>query len=444
MPIDALPSELLEAILEALWRDLDELPHMKERKRTELSRCSLVCKFWCAPARKLLFRDIVYSFRRVPGGGLARWEALHHDTDGRWGTRLNEPETVPYKTLEMFVAFLRTVPDVARAVQRLTLRCYPSEWQRSWGAPQAIFSERDRVDPALLASLLHALPNLTQLTTHTVVPAHPRAFAHPTLKALTILYEAMVPESGDPEVVLRCFPMVTELVLRDGGRDTGRWPALAAVGRPPLALHSLRLIELSFLPPGLRGMLTASGTVHALRSLWLERIQETALPAVQVLLNAVGPSLHCIRYYIETYDDLNAVDDHQAIDFTPCRALQKLTVSAEGVLDFHLERWDSALGAVTSIFTAMTASPGIAYPELKEVTVELLLEVVDPNMNPQRRYRQASALDEALNVLVECSSVRKVTVRYVGDPDLEDEGEGRTLVEAILPKLHRLGRLEIE
>ena len=128
---ERLPPELWSVIFSKLRELALDDPQYASKLPKDLGRCSLVSKQWCALAQENLFRSIRYSFRRTPQNGLAEWANLQHGKDGRWGQHFGEKENVPYKTLEMFVSFLRAHPHITRRIQQLSLVCFPSEWRFS-------------------------------------------------------------------------------------------------------------------------------------------------------------------------------------------------------------------------------------------------------------------------------------------------------------------------
>ncbi|GJE88417.1 hypothetical protein PsYK624_045000 [Phanerochaete sordida] len=445
--IHDLPAELLHAIFEWLWLHGWSQLRPNQDSYRDLKNASLVCSDWRAQACRCLFRDFCYSFQRVPDKD--KWAGVRHGKDGRWGQHFGEPEKVPYKTLEELLAFLQNRPDIATSVKSLRLTCYPTQWRTEAG-PQFSrqFSAGDRIDPAMLASLLRLLPQLSLLRTRSVVPTGPLAPGFqidlPALKCLIVSFNSRQAESRDAEMLLRCFATVPHLELQGNPSGVGgAWQVVAAPDTESrLALERLTLVNVSSIAPGLLHTLVHSPTVHSLRVLRLEAVRASALPAVQAIINAAGAGVTTVRF--DTLTASEHARQAQVLDFSACQALERLTLSID-LEPENREQMEAALATATAIFGALTAGPGAALRNLTDIVLELCIDVLQHDGSDDGHAEaDGTHLEQALDALIERSSVTKITVYCVCDPDAEAERAAVDMVKNLFPGLHNRQRLEIE
>lgn len=110
------------------------------------------------------------------------------------------------------------------------------------------------------------------------------------------------------------------------------------------------------------------------------------------------------------------------------------------------DQLQTAFSAVASVFAAMTASDQTVYRDLQEVTLEMLLDSVhtDHTITQTRMdCTRQMALERALHTLLERSSVDKITVQCVFDPEWKAERMAERMVKIMLPDLHSRKRLNI-
>ena len=174
-----LPLELVHVIFDHLrphqW--LVSWPNAADNKAA-LASCSLVSKSWNAEARCHLFRDVVYSFRKVPTGDEAFREGrvCKHEVYRRFSG--GKVEEARYKTLRMFCTFLRSNWVARISIHRLRLRALPSAWRLNiFGSsahhPNLAFDEQDCVEAKDLMDLLDLLPSLRALYFYDIIPTSP-------------------------------------------------------------------------------------------------------------------------------------------------------------------------------------------------------------------------------------------------------------------------------
>ena len=221
---------------------------------------------------------------------------------GRWGKHRGEPLPVPYKTLDMLVSFLEAAPHIGRSVHSFFLRCYPSEWHGSDNdftrADHGVFTQADRIDPALFERLFQRLPQLRSLYARCIVPAAPVRVRLDALEKVRVDSDMHTLETRDTEMLLRCLPRMRDLMLVGDrfGSTEDNWALPQDLGASTFALDSLELSTIPLLPPPLVRLLVDSPTARSLQTLSIASIEPPVLPAVQALIDAAGNNLKHLSY----------------------------------------------------------------------------------------------------------------------------------------------------
>lgn len=323
--LSKLPAELVDNVLDHLHDDdwyegLDTryAGEVRGKPDSDLAVCSLVSRAWNALACRHLFRDVVYSFQRVPQATEAIFDAngkysSSHSQYGRWSAEID----IRYKTFPMFCSFIRTSPAIRPFIRRLKLDGYPEQ------TGVVLFGQYtldDCVELELFLELLQSLPQLSFLhLCNVVLDRRPdetlRITAGLSLSCLSISYHVergdvcywywrSWPEDADSGErvadILDCFTDVVQLRVLDCG-EPDRSLQFKRKRRPfsPLGLQALILgVRSMFVTGTLDHLMRSPPVMASLQSLTLDDSLGWSVAAAD-LLRLVGPQLQELRYFVE-------------------------------------------------------------------------------------------------------------------------------------------------
>ncbi|KIP04359.1 hypothetical protein PHLGIDRAFT_15250 [Phlebiopsis gigantea 11061_1 CR5-6] len=303
-----VPTEIVDVVFGNLhsypWeKGLDVQYHEETHGKPHLRACSLVSRSWNAVARRHLFRDIVYSFKRVPPGHSNPENLDSNHPYGKWSPAIG----VRWKTFWMFCEFLRTNSDVRRYIIRLKLDAYAARGRARSGG---LYDAGDFVPSELFVELIQSLPRLHTLLLYNVVLVDrppPTLSIRPSLSRLCVSYCAEVgdqinsyrtwshrngPETGTS--IVECFAKAEVLHLLDFYAEADTMDGTAGPPECTIEMESLILEDLAD-TRRLAQYLVTNPKLESLRKLTLD-----AKPASQVaqLLSTVGPQLEELTYAV--------------------------------------------------------------------------------------------------------------------------------------------------
>ena len=163
-----IPAELVDNILGNLHPNAwEEQLNDEFRGKQNLHSCSLVSRSWSTVSRRHLFRDVIYSFKRLPDNPPPDFDTGDyegrdpHPVYGVWLSSRVKPrtslETVRYKTFPMFCTFIRKSPAIRQYIRRLRLDAWPS------GSLDG-YNDDNQISRDAFVQLLHDLPTLETLS----------------------------------------------------------------------------------------------------------------------------------------------------------------------------------------------------------------------------------------------------------------------------------------
>lgn len=366
--MSALPAEIVDMVLLELqsndWQDTE---------KRDLSACAQVCRNWRDAVRKHLFSGLTVSFRDLSRA--VHDEFLAAEGCPSWRQVIPAYKT-PYKTLKMLREFLQESQEVAQAIRRLKLVCYPSCVVPRYFNPPAVlalFVDRDDSDLAVFASVLRQLPHLRELTLVDVVlerSSFIRLYtslqpSFPSVEKLTIHYDDRrgshhehVDSMAEDICVIdlaSCFADVTELHVsnfgnahRSSGHPVFKPDTISHIlgHKPKTAVHSLSCSAVH--PAGFFEYLLGTESRKTLKSLdfgsspWTvpkqrflddvgSSLVRLCIPAPQLPLDA-QPSDYGTRFSasISAIADPRVALDSTLVDLAPCRTLERVTFALSG------------------------------------------------------------------------------------------------------------------
>ena len=301
------PAEIVDLVFESLhpyqWdKGLDVQYHEETHGKPHLRACSLVSRSWNAVARRHLFRNVVYSFKKHPSGDLSPEDPEHWPPHGRWSPEIS----VRWKTFAMFCKFLRTNPSVRNYIIKLKLDAYAARYLTP---RNSLFDSNDFLSSQLFIELIQSLPRLHTLLLYNVVldgRPPPTLSFRPSLDYLCVSYCA---EFGDqvnsyrtwsdrkqPETgifILECFARTKVLHLLDFFAEVYTMNG-AELPACTIEMETLILEDLGD-TKRLAQYLMTSPRLDSLRKLTLD-----AKPASEVgqLISTVGPQLEELAYVV--------------------------------------------------------------------------------------------------------------------------------------------------
>ena len=249
-------SRLFPELLDLVFKELDAADGQKkfDQKRSDLRACTLVSKAWSEPARRNLFSQLSYTFRRPRSEHEAPWP--ERPPSQRWGRSAScrGQAEEPQKTLDMLRDFLKETPAAAARVRVLYLEVYTVDWKE---LPRECFhiafSSADHVDPELFVEVLQLLPNLRKLiTSNVVLSGAPSLGNRLNLEYLTISHCPKMEHGGWTELsatdvarLLCCFGKVGDLCVTNvthlpKAKQLQDYPSLSNLEPTALILDSVR------------------------------------------------------------------------------------------------------------------------------------------------------------------------------------------------------------